>query len=60
MKGPGQGGKDESAEPGGHALERLRQFEAERGVAPSVKPGSDDEAAGGPATENAPEKPQGE
>ena len=60
MKGPGQEGKDQPAEPGGHALDRLRQFEAERGVPPSVKPGNEDADPSRPATKEEPKKARGE
>lgn len=44
--------------PGGRALERLRQFEAERGLEPShVHPAADDE--NGPSGGGAPEEGRG-
>lgn len=56
MKGPKRGGRDrEPKEAGGRALQRLRQFETERGLPPSVQPGAEATDAGQGAKER-PEK----
>ena len=60
MKGPKRGGKDkEPKEPGGRALQRLRQFEAERGVPPSVQPGAEETGARPANTTKPPKKRRG-